>query len=78
MSFKITEMFAFVVTDEDGSEGIPSFTIPFEGTMPLLGSDMARIDSLLPLAQQMSDLYKKEIRLVKFTNMELVKTLKPE
>ena len=49
--FVIEEMFAFISVDnEDGDEGVMAF-MSHDGTMmPMVGADMARIESLIPLA----------------------------
>lgn len=51
---KIEEIFAYIAVDTDGTEGIMG--APFgEGIMPLIGADMARADSLRPLAEAVRD-----------------------
>ena len=46
MGFVIKELFAFVTTDNnDGDEGIMGFDTG-RGMMPMIGADMARVDSL--------------------------------
>ena len=52
---KITRMFAFVVADKDeNDEGVVGFR-DFNGQwLPLVGADMARIQSLKPLADKIS------------------------
>ena len=62
---RIDEMFAFTCIDDDGTEGIPAFNSPM-GPMPMVGADLARIESLRPIAEQLARSHK--ITLVKFTN----------
>ena len=48
--FKITEIGAWIATEEDGTEGIPAMSI--DGLMmPLIGADATRIESLKPYAE---------------------------
>lgn len=65
---RITEIFAFIVMDEDGTEGIPAFKA--NGTMhPMVGADMARIDSLMTVARQMPGM---KVSLVRFIHRETI------
>lgn len=65
---KIEEMFAFVAVD-DGIEGIVGINTP-SGWAPLVGADMKRVDSLIPLAREIAKKSGKEIRLLKFSERE--------
>jgi hypothetical protein len=69
MEQKITEMYAWIVTETDGSEGIPA--ISKHGMMfPLIGADKIRIESCRPDALFVAD--NKPLKLVKFSNMEVL------
>jgi hypothetical protein len=48
----VTELFAFVALDDsDGNEGVMAFYS--DGSwIPMIGADMARIESLIPLAEK--------------------------
>ena len=47
---KITEIFAFVSKDKEGNEGIMG-AMQLDGTMmPLIGADVERVESLIPVA----------------------------
>lgn len=73
----VEEMFAFVVVDEDGDEGICGFQNPQTGEwMPMVGADIARVDSLLPIARQISKATGKEIRLLRFKTREELEVIK--
>jgi hypothetical protein len=63
MVHKIDEMFAFIVTEDDGSEGIPAVEM---GGMafPLVGADIERIDSLRYLMEG----FDKPVTIARFTN----------
>jgi hypothetical protein len=54
MPKKIERLFAFVsVDDGSGDEGIIAFLDQTTGTMmPMIGADIARVDSLKPIAEQ--------------------------
>jgi hypothetical protein len=63
---QITEMFAFISSDEKDGEGlcaVPSV----HGMLPMVGGDMERMDSLRPLAIQLSQMYGMKIKLLKFS-----------
>lgn len=62
----IDEVYVFIAVDEQG-EGIPAMTLPGLGTVPLIGADKDRIDSLRPYADRMARMSGKKIKLVKFT-----------
>jgi len=48
---KITELYAFVSKDKDGNEGLLGFR-SHEGWMPMVGADVERVESLIPLANE--------------------------
>jgi len=67
---KIMEMYAFVAEDKDPEdEGIIGF-MAGTGWMPLVGADMARVDSLKPIARDISRNTGKTVKLIRFTNRE--------
>lgn len=66
MALKITEMFAFIIKDEDGNEGITAFLN--NGMMtPMVGADMARVEDLKLIAEDIAIATGQEVKLVKFT-----------
>lgn len=70
----IQEIFAFVMLDDDGNEGIPA--INHGGmTHPLMGADMARVESLRPHAKIFADALKKKIKLLKFSKREMLEEI---
>lgn len=75
---RIEQMFAFVVVDDDGTEGIPAFMGPDRVAMPLTGADMERVESLRPLAQKIATQLGKPITLVRFENRTEVEVIKPQ
>lgn len=66
---RIDEMYAFVVVDEDGTEGIPAFTAG-DLAMPMVGADMAKIEDLRPIAAHVASSFGKRVELVKFSSRE--------
>lgn len=75
MDQKITEMYAWIVTETDGSEGIPA--IFKQGMMmPLIGADKARVESCRPDALFIAE--DKPLKLVKFHTMEVIEEFEGE
>ncbi len=72
---RIDQMYAFIVLDDDGTEGIPAIRGPNGMVLPLVGADMARIDSLREIVRRDPMLKGKRITLAKFSvreNMEVI------
>lgn len=74
---RINEMFAYVVVDDDGTEGVPSFPGPGGMQLPMMGADTARAESLKPIAQAFADHLGKPITLLRFTVREEVHVVRP-
>lgn len=73
MSFKITEIYAFVAV-EDGDEGIPAMQIgPL--TLPLVGADQTRVDEMRAIAQDIADATGRRMTLARFTMREDLETI---
>jgi len=54
--FKITRLYAFIATDpEDGDEGIIGFQTDDGQMMPMIGADLARVESLIPMANAIAN-----------------------
>lgn len=51
---KIDELFAFISVDENGNEGIMAASAPNGMWHPLIGADTARVDSLRPVADEIT------------------------
>ncbi len=67
---KIDEMYAFVVEDSGpDDEGILGF-MTNGGWMPMVGADMARVESLKPMARDMATSLGKRVKILKFTKRE--------
>lgn len=67
---RIEEMFAFVAEDSGpDDEGIVGMNMG-AGWMPLVGADMARVESLKPIARGIAMQTGKKIRLLHFSQRE--------
>lgn len=62
---QIDSLYAFVAEDSPGDEGIIGAKTA-EGWLPLVGADMARVESLRPLAQALAQQTGKTIKLLHF------------
>lgn len=80
---RIDQMYAFIVLDDDGTEGVPAVMMPghFPMLVPLMGADMARVDSIRDIIQHDPTLKGKKITLAKFTvreNLEVIDRTREE
>ena len=67
---RIEEMYAFVAEDSGpDDEGIVGMGTR-AGWMPLVGADMARVESLKPIARNIAAQTGKKIKLLHFTHRE--------
>lgn len=69
MGHLISELYAFVCTEADGGEGVAAAYIG-DAWMPLVAADQARVESLRPIAANISKISGVPIRLVKFSQRE--------
>ncbi len=68
---RIDEMFAFITTDKKGNEGVAAYySRELGGMLPMVGADMARVESLKPKAQEVARLAGCRVRLVRFSKRE--------
>jgi hypothetical protein len=74
---RIDRIWAFLSLD-DGGEGVVAAPIgPNSMTVPLIAADKRRLDSLIPIAKQLTKAFRKPIRLAKFTKREDVEIYQP-
>lgn len=69
-NLKIDMLYAFIAQDVDG-EGVMAAQTTINGMsvmMPLIGADLARIKSLLPIVQEISQKTGKSFKLYSFNN----------
>jgi hypothetical protein len=67
MKLRVDEIFAFVSEDADGDEGICAFVGEGGMWMPMVCADMARVDSLRPMAKAIRQKTGMKIKLVRFS-----------
>lgn len=72
---KIKEYYAYIGTDENGNEALPAADI---GGIrcPLIGADMQRMDQLKPYAQDIARITGCEVKIVKFSKIEIIGVIK--
>lgn len=74
---KITEMWAWVVTEADGGEGVPASNRIMPGHfIPLVGADEERVRSMQPHARGIADMMGLPLKLVRFTSLEVVEVIR--
>ncbi len=73
---KITEMYAFIAEEGPEDEGIVAMKVG-NMMMPMVGGDMARIESLRPIAENIARIYGQKIILAKFTIRTDIEEIKP-
>lgn len=74
----IEKMYAFVMTGDDGDEGVCGRLNPATGEwMPLVGADTERLEELFPFAQRLADVTGRPIRLLKFATRSEVRMIRP-
>lgn len=64
---QILSMWAFIVTDDDGTQGVVGTWLPGLGMQPLVGADLARVGSLRPYAQTVASRLGKPVTLAHFS-----------
>ncbi len=73
---RINELFAFVVIDADGTEGVPAFES--NGVLhPMVGADLARAEALLPMARRAARELGRPVTLLRFTVREQLRVIPP-
>lgn len=72
---KINQLFAFIVLDEDGTEGVPAVYNWSTGmAIPLMGADMTRMNQMKELVLKDPTLKGKKITLARFAERENIGT----
>lgn len=74
---KITELYAWVCTEDDGGDGVPATKL---GNLvyPLIGADKQRVESMRPHALKVAQITGRPIKLMKFSKMEFVEQVEPK
>lgn len=74
---RVDQLFAFLA-DDDRGEGLVQWGFPGIGTAPLVGADLARIESLRRFAQAIANERGKPVTLAFFSERRDVETILPE
>ena len=74
---KIDELYAFTGIDDDGDEGVVVFQTPSGMMMPMVGADLASVESLMPIAENIALVTGKQIAIYKFSKKEIHGVIKP-
>ena len=71
---RINQLFAFTFIDADGTEGVPALLV--DGVwLPLMGADMARVDSLKRLVEVDPMFRGKKMTICRFGDREVIGTI---
>ncbi len=73
---RIGTLYAFIVVDKDGTEGVPAF---LSGPMqvPMMGADVTKVAQLLPIAAQIAAGHRKSVEVVHFGDRRHVDWVDP-
>jgi hypothetical protein len=69
----IERLYAWVATEADGGEGVCAMSMPDGMMMPLVGADMARIESLRAHARSVAVASGCPVRLVEFSTRRVLR-----
>ena len=69
---RINQMLAFMVLDDDGTEGVCAIRTAEGYWLPLMGADMARVDSLKELVQAEPMFAGRKVTILRFGHREEV------
>lgn len=75
---RILSIFAFIVTDEDGTEGVPAIEAPGLAAFPLMGADLATVAWMRPHAQRVAQESGKALTLAHFSVRTDSERLEPD
>ena len=76
---RIDELYAIVAIAEDGDEAVPAFYSPALNMMlPMMGADISRLESLMPVAQGFATRTKTPMKILKFTAREQIGEINPQ
>lgn len=74
---RIERMYAYIVLDDDGTEGIPAVTAPNGLVLPMVGADMERMNQLRPQAEKAANDLKKPVFFCCFENRREIEVIRP-
>ncbi len=73
---KVEEIFAFVIVDDDGDEGVPAVMVG-DMWVPMVGADPGRIESLHPYAQEVATAKDRRVSLRHFKLTREMEVIEP-
>jgi hypothetical protein len=74
----IEHVYLFVsVDEEDGNEGVIACSMGPVPLMPMIAADEKRLEQLIPRAEEIAKRTNKPIRLIKLSNREVIRDIKP-
>lgn len=76
MPHRVQTFYAVLAIDPDGDESVPAF-LKDGMMMPLVGSDLARVESLKGAAQEIATITGRVLTLVKFSMREDLQSFTP-
>ena len=78
MPDKIRELYVIMGVNEEGHEGVASYTSPDTGVMvPMIGS-LKRVPELLSVSKALANVTHREFRLVKFSQRGNLDWIRPD
>jgi hypothetical protein len=75
MPLKIDSMYAFIAKDKEGEEGVVGMKT-HDGWIPMVGADMDRVNSLMPIAKMIAEQTGVTIKLYLFTGRTEITEIK--
>jgi hypothetical protein len=78
MPLKIDQLYAWIATEADGSEGVAAHSIGAMGLVPLVGADKERMESLRPYAESVARMTGRPIELKVFGKGTVIDRIEPE
>lgn len=73
----IDEMYAWVITQSDGGEGIPAAMGASGMWLPLVGADKDRMESFRNYATELATVEGRPLHLARFSAKEVIETIEP-
>lgn len=74
--FRITTIHAITAIGEDDEEGVPAFTTPLTGTVPLLAANNERLALITQMAQKIADETGRNFKITRFSVREDIGEIK--
>lgn len=75
MPLIIDKLYVWVAEEDDGQQGVIAFINPNGMSLPLVGADMARMESFRGYVEQIAAQHKKKICLMEFSSKTVLETI---